>query len=247
MLMPDNLCDDLSLITEASFSGPINMFDCLSTASCHSSTPSSSFSSQPGFLPVQSPTDFSAELGELSDLELSQFTFPDISHIDIPFLKLHKVGMTIAGLLNCADTVYDPMFKRTVTAAQFSDLGLPTNLLPTPVQGKIPHHPVLDVLPWPSVRTKLIVVFSQPVHLRPPIARDETGIMQLVQDLDDETDGIRVAEGQQNDADALDDRNWEIGQAFYRNWWWALDTGLVQRSNKLRRDRGARPLTLTSS
>lgn len=195
-------------------------------------------------MPVYSSTNFSAELSELSDLELSQFTFPDTTHFNIPFLKLHNVGMTIAGLLDCADTIYDPTFTRTVTAMQLSDSALPSNLLPTSIQGKVPHHPVLDVLPWPSVRTKLIAVFSQPIHQRPPIARDETGIMRLVQDLDDETDGVRVANNQGDDADALHERSWEIGQAFYRNWWWAMDTGLVERSNKLRRDRGARPLTL---
>jgi hypothetical protein len=188
VLMSDNFYDDLSLIADNSFSQPLSTFDLLSNTAYDSSTPSSNFSSLLPSLPVLSPTDFSSEVGELSDLEISQFTFPDESLFDIPFLKLHNVGMTMAGLLNCADTVWDPTFTRTLTAAQFSGSALPTNLLPTPIQGKVPHHPVLDVLPWPSVRTKLIVVFSQPIHLRPPIARDETVIMRLVQDLDDETD-----------------------------------------------------------
>ena len=71
-------------------------------------------------------------------------------------------------------------------------------------------------------------------------------MMQLVQDLDDERDGVRIANNHGNDADALNERSWEIGQAFYRNWWWALNTELVERSNKLRRDRGAKPLKLIS-
>jgi hypothetical protein len=243
--MPDNICSDISLIADDSFLQSYDTFD-LSTITYHSSTPSSSLSSLPEIWPIHSPTDFSTEICELSDLELSQFTFPDASCIDIPFFKLHNVGMTIARLLNCADAVWDPTFKRTITAAQLSDSVLPTNLLPTPIQGRVPYHPIFDVLPWPSVRTKLIVVFSLPIHLRPPIARDETSIMQLVQDLDDETDGVRVVHYRGDDADALDGRNWEIGPAFYRNWWWALDKGLVERSNKLRRERGARPLTFTS-
>jgi hypothetical protein len=245
MPMLDNFYDDLSLMADASFSQPLPTFDLLSTITYDGSTSGSISSSLPASLPAYSPTDFSADLGELSDLELSQFTFPDTGNFDIPLLKLFKVGMTIAGLLNCADIMWDPTFKRTITAAQLSDPALlPTNLLPTPIQGKIPHHPILDVLPWPSVRTKLIAVFSQPIHLRPPIARDETAVMRLVQDLDDEADGVRVANDPGDDTDALSERSWEIGQVFYRNWWWALDAGLIERSNKLRRDRGARPLTL---
>lgn len=243
MPMSDSFYNDLPLFTD-SLLQPLSTFDILSPTTYDVYTPDNGVSSPSISLPVYTPTEFSAELGELSGLELSQFTFPDSGHFEVPFVKLLNVGMTIAGLLRCADTLWDPTFTRTVTAAEFSGSTLPANLLPTPIQGKVPHHPILDILPWPSVRTKLIAVFSQPLHIRPPIARDETGIMRLVQDIDDEAEGVRVSNDSGDDGDALTERSWEIGQVFYRNWWWALDAGLIERSNKLRRNRGARPLTL---
>lgn len=245
-LISENSYGGFSLTADVISTHPMPVFDFFDTETAgEGSTSSSSFSSKAADFRVYPDAEFYTDFGELADLELSQFTFPDTSNLEVPILKLFNVGMTIAGLLRCADTIWDPTFTRIVTAMQFSNSVLPTNLLPTPIQGQVPHHPILDILPWPSVRTKLIMVFAQPAHLRPPIARDETCVMRLLQDVDDEKDGVRIANCQGNDADALCERSWEIGSAFYRNWWWALNTDVVERSNQLRRDRGAGPLTLT--
>jgi hypothetical protein len=148
---------------------------------------------------------------------------------------------------------------------------LPTNLHPVNAQLTIPHHPLLDVLPWPSVREKLICMLSLPSALRPPVAQEEDSdevqspsytsstcrgarqskaIIQLVQDIDDFQDGggIRVhgntttwCEGNELVEDA-----WEVGDVFYRKWWWCLDQRVVETSNRRRRERGLGSLKMVA-
>jgi hypothetical protein len=115
----------------------------------------------------------------------------------------------------------------------------------------IPHHPFLDALPWPSVREKLICIFSLPSMCRPAIAQDDDDeegtskpIMRLVTDLDDHRDGVRihgnlVGWGSSNE---LAEEAWEVGEVFYKNWWWCLDRKIIGITNRRRRERGLEPL-----
>jgi len=71
-------------------------------------------------------------------------------------------------------------------------------------------------------------------------------VMQVIQDLDDYKEGVRVyglgvefAEGNE-----LVEESWEIGEVFYRNWWWCLDSKVVGISNRRRRERGVDILRL---
>jgi hypothetical protein len=191
------------------------------------------------------PTNTAVDLdlqSSLPSLEASQFTFPDDSNLEIPILKTLNVGLAIADRLGIVDILFDPTVSHTFSLNQLppSGLSLPPNLVPTDVQQQIPHFPLLDVLPWPSVRRKLIIIFAQPERLRPPVAREPMGLMQLMHDIDDDAEGVRVV----GDRDAFDEKNWEVGQAFFRNWWWALDPAIIQKSNALRRRRGAGPLQM---
>jgi hypothetical protein len=178
----------------------------------------------------------------LPSLEVSQFTFPDDSNLEIPMFKTLNVGLAIAERLGIVDILFDPTISHTFSLSQLppSGLTLPPNLLPTDAQQTIPHFPLLDILPWPSVRRKLVVIFAQPERLRPPIARDPMGLIQLMHDIDDDSEGVRVV----GDRDAFAEKNWEVGQAFFRNWWWVLDPQVINESNALRRRRGASPLQI---
>jgi Domain of unknown function (DUF3425) len=175
--------------------------------------------------------DFSQEVEEL---ECSQFTFPDDTTMDIPVLNVMKAGYNIASLLNCQDTIWDITSRRTLTPSFLSEIQLPPNFEPTTAQRIIPHHPLFDILPWPSVRTKLITVFSMPALARPIIARDPMALMQLVYDLDDSAEGLRIT-----GFDWRDEANWEVGQKVFENWWFVLDRDIIRRSNTLRERRGA--------
>ena len=122
------------------------------------------------------------------------------------------------------------------------DLGtLPEHLRPTRTQVLISHHPILDLLPWPTVRDKLIQVFNLPVNLRPKSAQDPMGLVRLVYDMEDGGgEGIRV-----HSSDPFEAAGWEIGQLMFERWWWAFEADTVERSNRGRRERGEKILELS--
>lgn len=92
-------------------------------------------------------------------------------------------------------------------------------------------------------------MFSLPSMCRPPIAQDddESGpnkaIMRLVTDLDDSKDGARIHGNVGWEAgNELAEEAWEVGEAFYKNWWWCLDGRIIGITNRRRRERGLEPL-----
>jgi hypothetical protein len=174
---------------------------------------------------------------ELQSFETSQFTFPDDAALEVSELQVLKACFCIAEMLGCADSVCDITAQRVFDSATLPITQLPSNLESTEVQRRVPHHPLFDILPWPSVRTKFICVFAQPAQMRPPAARDPLALMQLIFDTDDFAEGLRLA-----GAEAYKETNWEVGQAFFTNWWWALDPTVVENSNLLRAKRGAEKL-----
>lgn len=176
---------------------------------------------------------------ELQNLESSQFTFPDDGTLDVPELQVMKAGLNIAEMLGCAESLWDFSALRVLEKSSIPASFLPPNLEPTEVQRRIPHHPLFDLFPWPSVRTKLVIVFSQPVQARPPVARDPMALMQMFYDMDDFAEGLKIS-----GEDWYSEENWEVGQAFFTNWWWALDRSVVDCSNALRAKRGAHKLML---
>lgn len=89
-------------------------------------------------------------------------------------------------------------------------------------------------------------MLSLPSALRPAIAQENDGdgqgqaVVQMQHDLDDFKDGIRVHGNSVNWADGneLVEEAWEVGETFFRNWWWCLDGSVVEMSNRRRRERG---------
>jgi hypothetical protein len=205
-----------------------------------------------------------------STTSLSPPAFPltsDGALLDIPALSATRTLLTIATALNVLTHIYDPYYLHILPPSIPTLSALPENLQPVAAQLTIPHHPILDLLPWPSVREKLICMLSMPSALRPPVAQevDEgvafhfrvpnasspstsnsikqgSAIVSLVHDLDDYEDGggLRIhgnstawSEGNELLEDA-----WEIGDHFYRKWWWCLDQKVVDVSNRRRMERG---------
>ncbi|KAF2095226.1 hypothetical protein NA57DRAFT_79715 [Rhizodiscina lignyota] len=160
--------------------------------------------------------------------------------LDVPHMKVLQVSLSIARLIGCDQLLWDPAMRWTFNPRHADRL--PLNYQPTEVQKRIPHHPMMDLLPWPSVRTKLISMFWLPVEMRHPNARDPMALMHLVGDMEDHTEGFRV-EG----ANGLSEKEWEIGDAFFRNWWWAVDRAIIENTNTLREKRGARRLRLEAA
>jgi hypothetical protein len=111
----------------------------------------------------------------------------------------------------------------------------PPEFHPTALQRTIQHHPVLDILPWPSFRDKFLYVMTLPDDFRPQIMRGTmaSAMMQMMVTMKDAGGGLRVWGSNPFDIDA-----WEIGQLFYTNFWWAIDHDIVANSNELRLQRG---------
>ena len=103
------------------------------------------------------------------------------------------------------------------------------------------HHPMLDFLPWPSVRDRIISIFNLPVEARPPAATGPLGLVQFAYDMEDSAEGVRIW-----GEDPYDDRNWEVGQVFFERWWFIFDNEIIEQSNRWRDLRGANRLKMSN-
>jgi hypothetical protein len=159
--------------------------------------------------------------------------------VDQPLQKIMQVAMTYIQVLGCDSLIWDPTSQWTLTPAHA--MLLPDNMQPTEAQLTIPHHPIFDLLPWPKLRAKMIYIFSLPVELRPQSARDPMAVMNVTYDIEDDTEGFRV------NGDGLLSDEWEVGEAFYRHWWWALDRQIIDTTNAWRTKRGEKRLMLKAS
>lgn len=188
-----------------------------------------------------------------TSMQSGQYTFPDECHLEMPELALLRGCMSIAHRLNVQDIIWSlssvsPFFTSsssscpTTKLATSSSLGLslqqfshlPPNLRPTPAQLAIPHHPLIDLLPWPSVRDRLIHVLNQPPQFRPAGAKSPMALIEFVYDIEDPNEGVRIS-----GSDPYDGRNWEVGEKVFKGWWWCFDREVVSRTNELRKRRGA--------
>jgi hypothetical protein len=164
-------------------------------------------------------------------------TFPDENNLAIPSLDLMRGAHSIALRLGLLPDMWDleaisPFVHPENAFANYSHL--PKNLQPTALQRRVPHHPLVDILPWPTVRDKMLLVFATPVEIRPPAAAKPTALVDFVYDLEDAAEGSRI-----HGDDPFSDQNWEVGEKLFRDWWWAFDSQVIARSNALRRERGA--------
>jgi hypothetical protein len=159
-----------------------------------------------------------------------------------PFFQ-RNVSQLPSTSLPSLDSLDSSPEKSSASSAQMTDLPefdeLPSHLQPTSTQRLIPHHPILDLLPWPGARDKLIQVFNLPIEMRPRSAQDQLGLVRLVYDMEDPGgEGVNIR-GQ----DPFSPVEWEIGQLMFERWWWAFESSVVESSNCLRRKRGESALT----
>lgn len=205
--------------------------------------PASDASSHSCLLPNFTPSS-SGLSPLLQDYETATASFPDTYLLPIPALGLLRACLIIAKRLGIATQLWDcasvsPFYvgsslsldntSEDSVGSTIGSLGvdidiasLPENLRPTRTQYLLPHHPLLDILPWPSVRDKLIMFFAQPAGLRP----ESLGRQQLVEDLEDEAEGVVVRGGQ---TEPWEVDSWEIGKALEKRWWFVLDTKVKRR------------------
>lgn len=103
---------------------------------------------------------------------------------------------------------------------------LPQTIIPTFNQQTIPHQPYVDMLPWPSVRDRLLLTLA--------------AINELEFVMDMSSDGLKIW-----GTTPWDPMAWEVGPAFARKWWFLLDDNIMHTTNFWRRQRGEEDLILS--
>lgn len=185
--------------------------------------------------------DFSAFL-QTDDIQNA--TFADDFNIAVPELDLLRAAYENAGRMNSSHLLFSGLTAQSVfqtTDCSSWVLTLPSNLVPTDTQLTTPHHPAIDVLPWPAVRNRLIKMYAMPSEIWPrhPSDGTQSSLVRFIYDMED--GGVRVT-GQDPAAESA----WEIDQRFFENWWWALDQVIVANTNLKRSARGQRMLCAPS-
>lgn len=228
------------------------------------------------FSPKNSKKDSSSSSGNNGDGE-GEFTFPDSYLLPMAELALFRAFTRIAKRLGCGGgavwsldarspfvTSRSPSPSSPLAPGGLASVNLPAHLRPTLAQSTVPHHPVLDFLPWPVVRDRLITVLSMPDGVRPPVAGGTSvpasaasdggegsgdggggvpmALVQLSYDMEHTAEGIRIW-----GPDIYDPRAWEVGQVFFEKWWFIFDREVVEQSNYWRRMRGAKELCVKGS
>ncbi|KAL2173057.1 uncharacterized protein P884DRAFT_213103 [Thermothelomyces heterothallicus CBS 202.75] len=173
-----------------------------------------------------------------SSIASSSTTFPDSYFLQVPPLTLLRGLFRIAMRLNAASSVF------SLTSISPFNLGLgpdpseiPPAWRPTAAQLSVPHHPVLDLFPWPPVRDRLIEVLSLTEQSAEIGLMDTPRLVNFIYDMEDAGEGIRIW-----GSDPYDETHWEVGQVLYERWWFVFDRSTVEQSNYLRIQRGAAPL-----
>ncbi|OCT44251.1 hypothetical protein CLCR_00667 [Cladophialophora carrionii] len=192
-------------------------------------TPPAVAKSPPEWQATSQPADFAA--GDMT------FSFPDEAYLEMTELTLLRGFMAIARRLNVHDEVWSltaqsPFANSAAAMAEFNHL--PANLRPSLLQLTVPHHPIIDLLPWPSTRDRMIQVLMQPPEFRPPSAASPMALLDFVYDVEDSAEGVRVSGD-----DPYSANNWEVGEKVFTSWWWVFDKDIIMRSNELRASRGA--------
>lgn len=116
---------------------------------------------------------------------------------------------------------------------------LPPTWQPTSSQRMVPHHPILDFLPWPEARNRVIDVFNLPESVRPPVASGPLALVEFAYDVEDGAEGMRIW-----GSDPYDPKGWEVGQLLFERWWFIFDRDIIEQSNRWRALRGASALVM---
>lgn len=168
-----------------------------------------------------------------------EFDFPDSYLLPVHELTLLRGLMRVSTRIGCdtseiwSPTCLSPFNTNTGTPAAL----LPPNWRPTSAQITVPHHPLLDLLPWPSARDRIIMILNLPDEARPAHARGAMALFNFAYDFEDSAEGARIYGD-----DPCDGNSWEVGQVLFERWWFLFDRAIVEGSNRWRALRGAPPL-----
>jgi hypothetical protein len=160
--------------------------------------------------------------------EIQSTTFADDYNIAVPELDLLRAAYLVADRLHSKHLLFAGLQAQSVfhtTDCSSWITSLPSNLQPTNEQLIINHHPIIDILPWPAVRSRLVRMYSlTPDHWpRHPSDGTESSLVRLVYDMED--GGVRVT-----GPDPSTEQSWEIDQRFFEIWWWLVLTSNLSKN-----------------
>ena len=164
---------------------------------------------------------------------------PQTSHL----LSLSRVNLLRAAYQNvaaagmaadwlCADDAIS-IFSTATPAQADPGAAIPPCLVPTALQRAVPHHPWVDVFPFPGLRDNLIRAGSRLDD--DEFCHDVTGFWDTRR-----SDATFLVWGT-----PWEPQNWEVTEEFVRKWGWLLVgcSELIVSSNAWRRRRGEKPLS----
>lgn len=164
--------------------------------------------------------------------------------LKVPEIDTFRAFIILADMLQSRKHLFDVTAVSIFNTPNAKSLmwykGLAANWQPVDVQFTIPHHPMLDLIPWPSVRRKIIIMFSLPESEWPKDCQGTSlGFMEFISDLD--SGGVEV-----KGLDPVKEEAWEVAEMFAQKWWWCLDPKILKTADKWRHERGEKPLKLAS-
>lgn len=139
------------------------------------------------------------------------------------------VGMTMEWM-----TEDDAISLFNMPSPQMATDQIPLSLRPTAIQRSTPHHPWLDVFPFPNMRDNLITASEGEDFDDEELCRDLMGFW----DTHDSRATLLVW------GSPYDPRNWEVTPGFLEKWGWLLRgcPELLVSTNKWRVQRGEKAL-----
>lgn len=106
---------------------------------------------------------------------------PDSHLLALPHMTLLRASLAVAARLGCTGNIFSLACRSPFNDASTSSFPsspsatlLPPAWRPTPSQLLVPHHPLVDLLPWPSARDRLLDTLSLPAHMLPTVGAAAT-------------------------------------------------------------------------
>ncbi|KAL7923749.1 hypothetical protein ACQKWADRAFT_289205 [Trichoderma austrokoningii] len=156
------------------------------------------------------------------------------------------IGLSTAHLTDdaCESPFFDPKGIRSCLSADNTPLGrLPKSLTPIDLQRSVPHHPWIDILPFPEMRRNLLRLELDTDAMASTVSYDADSLCHWMVGLDAaQKQGGLVVWG-----DPCDVASWEVTAEFYQHWGWTLKgcVELFRSTNAWRVRRGEKPFFTT--
>lgn len=170
------------------------------------------------------PSTVSTDLRMLNRSTPGAFRCPDPG-VDNGFMVMQSITAWDAFL--CIATTLDLLCMQDTGFNIGAPIcNLPPGLTPTLQQQIIPHKPYVDMIPWSSMRDRI---------LNSVAAINE---LEFIQDMG--SGDLRVW-----GSTPWDPMGWEVGPEFAKKWWFLIDDGIIRTTNFWRSQRGEEALVLS--